>query len=106
MLAVREIYPQIKLILVLPCEDQARYWKAENVEEYNKIKEQADKIRYVSKSYYDGCIHKKNRHMVDCSSICVCFLTDFESGTAVTVDYAIEKGLDVINAADEFDDVL
>lgn len=73
VLAVREIYPQIKLILVLPCEDQARYWKAENVEEYNKIKEQADKIRYVSKSYYDGCIHKKNRHMVDCSSICVCF---------------------------------
>ena len=106
VLAVREIYPQIKLILVLPCEDQARYWKAENVEEYNKIKEQADKIRYVSKSYYDGCIHKKNRHMVDCSSICVCFLTDFESGTAVTVDYAIEKGLDVINVADEFDDVL
>lgn len=104
--AVREIYPQIKLILVLPCEDQARYWKTENVEEYNKIKEQADKIRYVSKSYYDGCIHKKNRHMVDCSSICVCFLTDFESGTAVTVDYAIEKGLDVINVADEFDDVL
>ena len=90
VLAVREIYPQIKLILVLPCEDQARYWKAENVEEYNKIKEQADKIR----------------HMVDCSSICVCFLTDFESGTAVTVDYAIEKGLDVINVADEFDDVL
>ena len=37
--------------------------------------------------------------MVDCSSICVCFLTDFESGTAVTVDYAIEKGLDVINVA-------
>ncbi len=37
----------------------------------------------------------------DSSSACICFLTKHEGGTAYTVEYAKQKGLDIINVADK-----
>ena len=37
VLDLKKDYPQIKLILVLPCKTQARGWKQEDIEEYNRI---------------------------------------------------------------------
>ena len=45
-------------------------------------------------------MHKRNRHLVDHSSICVCYLTEDRGGTAYTVNYAKKQGLKVINLAD------
>ena len=44
-----------------------------------------------------GCMHKRNRHLVDNSSVCVCYLNKENGGTAYTVDYAGKKGLEIIN---------
>ena len=38
VLELRTIYPEIKLILVLPCLDQAEKWNEEDKEEYERIK--------------------------------------------------------------------
>ena len=92
-------YKDIKLILVLPCRDQADRWKAEDQEEYEKIKRAADKVVYSSDHYYRGCMHKRNRHLVDCSSLCICYLTNLTGGTAYTVDYARKMGCIVENLA-------
>ena len=40
---------------------------------------------------------KRNRHLVDNSSVCVCYLTKDSGGTAYTVRYAKEKGLEIVN---------
>ena len=37
VLNLRKQYKDIKLILVLPCRDQADRWKAEDQEEYEKM---------------------------------------------------------------------
>lgn len=66
--------PQIKLILVLPCLSQADRWSLHDKEIYEDIKKQADKIVYTSREYTRGCMHKRNRHLVDNSSVCVCYL--------------------------------
>lgn len=71
---LRESHPHIKLILVLPHEEQAKCWCIEDQEIYENIKYNADKIVYISKEYFHGCMHKRNRHLIDYSSVCVCFL--------------------------------
>ena len=96
VLRLRNKYPQIKLILVLPCENQTRSWKAADIEKYEHIKSQADKVVYVSKEYTRDCMHKRNRHLVDNSSLSICYLTK-PGGTAYTVNYAKDNGLKVIN---------
>ena len=50
----------------------------------------ADKVVYTSQDYYSGCMHKRNRHLVDNSSRCICFLNEKTGGTFYTVNYASE----------------
>ena len=46
-------------------------------------------------------MHKRNRHLVDNSSICICYLTENSGGTFYTVNYAKKQGLTVINLAEQ-----
>lgn len=101
VLELKEQFPHIKLILVLPCETQTRGWKEKDIAIYGEIKRQADKVVYTSKEYTRGCMHKRNRHLVDNSSICLAYLTEQSGGTAYTVDYARKNGLTVINIAEK-----
>ena len=43
-------------------------------------------------------MHKRNRHLVNSSSICLCYLNKQSGGTFYTVNYAYRKGLKVIVA--------
>ena len=97
VLELKKNYPQIKLILVLPCISQAKSWSSTDKEVYEQIKKKADKVIYTSQEYTRGCMHKRNRHLVDNSSVCICYLTKESGGTAYTVDYALKKGLSIIN---------
>lgn len=99
VLKLKETYPQIKLILVLPCLTQTRGWKETDVKEYERIKSLADKVVYTSQEYTRGCMFKRNRHLVDFSSLCIAYLTKDEGGTAYTVKYAKQNGLNIINLA-------
>ena len=97
VLRLRERYPQIRLILVLPCLNQTRGWPQADIDTYEEIKRCADKVTYTSEHYFRGCMQKRNRHLVDNSSACICYLTKPTGGTAYTVDYARRMGLRIIN---------
>lgn len=100
VLSLKTDYPEIKLILVLPCLSQADKWSQNDQKVYEEIKGQADKIVYTSREYTRGCMHKRNRHLVDNSSVCVCYLLETTGGTAYTVEYARSKKVRVINTAE------
>lgn len=102
VLKLKEHYPDIKLILVLPCLTQTKGWRKEDVEIYEDIKRQADKVVYTSQEYTQGCMHKRNRHLVDNSSLCICYLTDNKGGTFYAVNYAKERQLSILNIAEIF----
>ncbi len=89
----------IKLILALPCKNQTNNWLNKDIDTYNLIIEQSDKVIYTSSQYYNGCMHKRNRFMVDNSSYCIYYLNKAYGGTAYTVKYAAEKGLEMKNLA-------
>lgn len=97
VLELKKDYPQIKLILVLPCPDQTRGWKEDDIRKYNIIKENADKVVFTANHYFSGCMHVRNRHLVDNSGYCICYLTKNSGGTAFTVNYAKTKGLEIHN---------
>lgn len=101
VLELKTEHPDVKLILVLPCLSQTRGWSARDIEIYEEIKSKADKVVYTSQEYTRGCMHKRNRHLVDNSSVCICYLTESTGGTAYTVSYAKEKGLMTINVAEK-----
>ena len=99
VMKLKQKYPQTRLILVLPCETQTRGWTQTDVDIYMRIKQAADKVVYTSKDYYNGCMQKRNRHLVDNSSLCISYMKDEHSGTGYTVRYAKEKARRVINLA-------
>jgi uncharacterized phage-like protein YoqJ len=99
VLELREKYRQIKLILVLPCVTQADRWSESDRKMYDYIFSQADKRVYTSQDYTRDCMHKRNRHLVYNSSVCVCYLRKETGGTAFTVHCARRSGLKVINVA-------
>lgn len=99
VIKVRKRHPEIKLILVLPCKTQADSWACADRQTYEEIKVQADKVVYISEEYTKGCMLERNRHLVNSSSVCVCYHTKDTGGTAYTVKYAKQKGLRIINLA-------
>ena len=96
ILELREVYTSIKLIMVCPCLEQDKFWSARNKEKYREILQRADKVVYVSKEYTEDCMLKRNRHLVDNSKYCICYLKKPTGGTAYTVTYAKENGLTII----------
>lgn len=95
VLSLKGEFPNIALILVLPCPEQTKYWKAEDVAVYEDIMRRADKCVYTADHYFGGCMQKRNRHLVDESSACIAYLRRESGGTAYTVRYAEEKGVKV-----------
>ncbi len=91
----------IKLVLALPCKEQAKNWRAADIDVYNNILASADEVVYVSEEYSAGCLHMRNRFMVDHSSHCVFYLTYPRGGTAYTVKYALQNELEMHNVITE-----
>ena len=101
VLKARRFHPQVKLILALPCRDQAEQWREADRLLYESIKRRADEVVYLSERYTRGCMFERNRYMVDHSDVCVCYCTSDQGGTAYTMKYARRRGVPVINLAKE-----
>lgn len=93
----RREMPDIRLIMALPCPEQDKFWTAEQKVVYRQILEDADEIIYVSDEYDSGCMHRRNRFMVDNSSLVLAYIIHMSSGTAYTVKYALKNDCEVIN---------
>ena len=100
VIAMRQKYPDIKLELCLPCRDQADKWNEYNKSIYKFILESSDKISYVCDSYVSGCMHARNRKLVDGAHVCIAYYTGGSGGTAYTVSLAEKLDRKVINLAE------
>jgi uncharacterized phage-like protein YoqJ len=101
VIALREVYPQITLNLILPCcaEDQTQKWTEEQRKTYYDIRNRADSVEYTADRYYNGCMQKRNARLVELAEFCFCYWdsTNQRSGTAQTVKYALNKPIQVWN---------
>ena len=101
VIGLRQIYPQIKLHLVLPCceAEQTARWTDSQKSEYWLILAAADSVEYTSEHYYDGCMKKRNARLIELSDCCVCYYNDKKSasGTGQTVRMALKKKIKIVN---------
>lgn len=101
VLKLREIYPHIKLHLILPCsnEEQTAKWTKEQKTEFYRILALTDTVEYISEHYYNGCMKIRNARLVELADFCFCFwdTNRQKSGTAQTVRMAQRKKIMIIN---------
>lgn len=102
ILRLQEKYPLVRLVLVLPFWNQYQHetgWTEEDIAEYHHLKAAASEVIHLQQNYSRGCYYKRNRYLVNASSVCVSYQRSSSGGTAYTVRYASEKGLQIINCA-------
>lgn len=101
VIALQRRHSDVRLIMILPCGDQSNHWTGRDVVRYERLLYHADDIRVLSPSYYEGCMQVRNRHMIDRSSLCICYFRHPKGGTASTVAYAVRANVPVLNVAME-----
>ena len=89
--------PALKLHCVLPCKGQESKWTASAQERYRSILAQANEVIYVGQEYNRDCMLKRNRYLVDHSSILLAVYNGtWRSGTGATVRYAQKLNREII----------
>ena len=97
VLDLRKKNPALKLHAILPCEGQESKWTVSAQEHYHSILKQANEVIYVGQEYSRNCMLKRNRYMVDRTSILLAVYNGtYRSGTGMTVRYAQKLGREVI----------
>ena len=96
VLQLRDQFPQIRLILAIPCREQARGWSAASINRYEHILHRTNEVIYTSEHYTRGCMQRRNRFMVDHSAVCVAYCTRATGGSAYTLQYARKSGLHIL----------
>ena len=100
VLELRSELPDIELHLLLPCRDQDARWGEYDKRVYRSIVSLADKVTYAEEFYVVGCMHKRNRMLVDGSQCCIAYydgVGNEKSGTEYTYRYASGKNIEIIN---------
>lgn len=95
----RTAFPHIKLVLALPCPEQANHWSVADRALYWDIRENADEVCMISPAYTAGCMQKRNRYMVDRSSYLISYVARRSGGSYSTLQYAQKQGLQIQNLA-------
>ena len=97
VLDLRKENPTLKLHCILPCKGQEDGWSASAQERYRSILEQANEVVYVGQEYSRDCMLKRNRYLVDHSSILLAVYSGtWRSGTGATVRYAQKLNREII----------
>lgn len=96
VISLREVYPWIKLTVVLPCADQAARWNADDRARWENIVHNSDHVETLAQAYDKGCMFRRNRYLVDNADLVLAACQKGNTGgTAMTVDYARKKGVKV-----------
>ena len=86
---------KIELWAIVPYDRQPLAWSAKERARYQRILEQAAHVEYISHDYYNGCLQKRNRYMVDHATRLLAVYDGQPGGTASTIRYARKKGLEI-----------
>lgn len=95
VLALRERRPGVTVEAALPCEEQAARWKERDRNRYFSLVAQCDYETMVQHHYDKGCMLRRDRYMVDRSSMIIAVYGGVLGGTMYTLAYAMKKGLEV-----------
>lgn len=96
VLESKKTNPQIRLIAVLPCPEQADRWMDEDKARYKAILDKCDKTLTISPHYNKECMLKRNRALVELCDVLIAVYDGKKGGTQYTVNCAKKCGKKII----------
>lgn len=96
VLELREVYPEISLEGAVPCESQANSWAEEERRRWRAVLDACDLETFVQRKYDRGCMHRRDRYMVDRSAAILGVFDDTPGGTEYTLGYAGKQKLEIL----------
>lgn len=99
VIRLRKFADGVSIEAAIPCQTQASRWPDENRALYEELLAACDLRTLVSREYSSYCMQKRNKYMVDNSSVLLAVYDGTPGGTKSTIDYAAKKGLEIIRIA-------
>ena len=99
VLNLKKTCPDARLIMALPCRDQDKMWNNADKIRYKNVLDGADEVVFLCETYCTGCMHLRNKYLVENSGFCIAYYSRQGGGTAYTVNYAREREREIINLA-------
>ena len=98
---IRTEIPEIRVVLAYPYEGYNSSWTLQQWQAYRDRLLRYNEVVCVSEQASRYAYWARDRYMVDRSSLCVGYCIDAASGTGYTMSYARQKGVHVLNLAEE-----
>ena len=96
MLRLRDRVQDITVEAAIPCLSQCDGWTAEQQERYRDLTALCNYRTVVQERYDPGCMHRRNRYMVDHSQLLIAVHDGSSGGTRYTIEYALRNRRDVL----------
>ena len=96
VLKLRETHGDVTLEAAIPFGDQPGRWTEKLRRRYNELIDRADTVTVLQYGYTPDCMMRRNRYMVDRSSLLLACFDGKPGGTMNTILYAERSGVKVI----------
>lgn len=96
-LALRARRPGVTVEAAIPCEGQSARWRERDRNRYFDLVARCDYETMVQRHYTSGCMQRRDRYMVDASSLLIAAYDGRTlGGTMYTLTYALRHGLETV----------
>lgn len=98
VLSLKEQFPDIRLIAVVPFSGQSDRWDSSEQERYHRILAKTDMVVVLSGNYFRGCLLWRNNYMLSHSCGVIAYYDGKpQGGTFYTVRKAERMEMEVVN---------
>ena len=91
VLALREEKGDVTLEAAIPCAVQSASWSAPQRARWEQLVDACDVKNVLQETYTPDCMHRRNRYMVEHSSLVIAVYDGSDGGTRRTLEYAIRE---------------
>ena len=96
VIELRKKYTHITIEAAIPCETQSMRWSEWMRNRYAFLIQQCDYETMLQTAYTPDCMIKRNKYMVNNSSVLIAVFDGTFGGTMQTVNYAMKKKREII----------
>ncbi len=88
VLQLKQERPDVTLEAAVPCRTQPSRWNKRQKLEYSDLLEHCDTVTILQEEYTPNCMMRRNKYMVDHSSLLIACFNGTAGGTMNTIVYA------------------
>ena len=96
VMKLRTKYPSVKLICVIPFEEQAAKWNEENRNRYFEVLEHADEMKLICMRYSEDSYDLRDDYILQKSNRIIAVIDEEKEGGKALTEKAIRQGLETI----------